>query len=551
MQSAKKTTKILSALSMAAAAVLASKAAHGATLSLYYGNDPSYSNSNNQIEIGTGYAPTGTGATNVGGANQYFTGETTVAITGLTQTITLPVGDYLSLAIDAVLTGNSNPDGGKSTGTGTKATTHQTQPAQLGLSSMSAYVFSNDANGSILTPLGLPGAVSTAANGGTTYFSTAVLNNAGGGNNPTKQGANINGTGSYNVIPNWVSQTSPGDVEPNQPGYDQGTHASGNVYINSAPFGGITPGTSGGTAASASNTTTGINELEQFATSNNVASYSNATDFLDSLIYQGLTKGVVTLTGAANTGATAYWSLATAGSSTAISQYKSVAFGGNDVATALPLLVIDVVQPGTVSTLQTSHAIVSLADTATDNTNYATPVAGTFSPATAPTLTIHGGQGGYTVAQVTAINAGAGDVDGNVPVTTWNPTTDAEIYGVDVKVGGQQATAGQLAALLNAINGGDGTTASTGVTAGTTDPSRGQVLAALDTGTTTYNLFLDFPGGGPSATDDLGLDFSGTNDANLVGYSFTAISVVPEPMSLSLLALGGVSLMARRNRRKA
>jgi hypothetical protein len=547
MQSAKKTTKILSALSMAAAAVFAAKAAHGATLSMYYGNDPSYSNSNNSVEIGTGYNPS-SGVANGTGGVQYFAHETSVTVTagpGGVQTINLPVGDYLSLAIDAVLTGNSNSDGGKSTGNAGK---HQTQPANLGLASMSAYVFSSDTNAHVLTPLGNPfaGPVSTAANGGTTYFSTGVVNTATGGT--TAQGPNGPASTSYNVIPNWVSQTSPGDVEPNEAGYDQGTHASGNIYINSAPFGGITPGTTGGTSESASNTTTGLAQIEQFA--GPAAGYNNATDFIDSLIYQGLTAGTVTLTGAANTGATAYWSLATAGTSTSLSQYKSTAFGqGGDTVSGLPLLVIDV---GTSVPPPLSHAVVSLADTATDNTNYATPVAGTFSPATAPTLTVHGGQGGYTVAQVTAINAGAGDVDGNVPVTTWNPTTDAEIYGVDVKVGGQQATAGQLAVLLNAINGGDGlATASSGVTAGTTDPSRGQVLAALDTGTTTYNLFLDFPGGGPSATDDLGLDFSGTNDANLVGYSFTAISVVPEPMSLSLLALGGVSLMARRNRRKA
>jgi hypothetical protein len=37
----------------------------------------------------------------------------------------------------------------------------------------------------------------------------------------------------------------------------------------------------------------------------------------------------------------------------------------------------------------------------------------------------------------------------------------------------------------------------------------------------------------------------------LTGYTFTAVSVVPEPMSLGLLALGGVSLMTRRSRRKA
>jgi len=549
MQSAKKTTKILSALSMAAAAVFASKAAHGATLSLYYGQDNPTA-SNNSVMIGTGYAPTGTGNTAANGADQYFNSSTGVVIAPVgATTITLPVGDYLSLAIDAVLTGNSNPDGGKSTGPTTKTANHAVQPVNLGLASLGAQVSSSDTNGTALTPLGETGAVSTAANGGTTYFSTGVLNNAGGAGGLTKQGPNLVGTGAYNVVPNWVSLTTVGDVEPNQPGFDQGTHASGNIFINSPIFGGITSGTSGGTSESASNTTTGIQQLEQFATSNNVASYSNATDFVDSLIYEGLTAGTVTLTGAANAASVSYWTLTTAGTSTSLSQYKNTPLGSGDTVNGLPLLVIDVV--GAPTTGVSSHAIVNLADTAADNTNYPTPVVGTFSPSTAPTLTITGHNGGYTTAQVTAINAGAGDIVGNVPVTSWNPTTDAEIYGVDVKVGGTQATAAQLAALISAINGDGVAPASSGVTVSTTDPSHGQVLAALDTGTTTYNLFLDFPAGGPSGTDDLGLDFSSTNDSNLSGYTFTAISVVPEPMSLSLLALGGIGLMGRRNRRKA
>jgi hypothetical protein len=368
-----------------------------------------------------------------------------------------------------------------------------------------------------------------------------VLSSAGG--HPTFTGfSKINqtiGTNTGNsTIPIWAAIATPGDVQPNLTGFDPGT-GSGQYGINGYNNGGNTSGT-GTTAA-------GIRGLTQFANqSSQTPSYGNATDFVDSLVYQGLTTGVVTLTPLAAASATSYWVNATKASGSSPSTYKTHNFSGADTITQLPVIVIDVVGPPPLS-----HAIVSLADSATDNTNYATPVAGTFSPSTAPTLTVHGGSGGYTVAQVTAINAGAGDVSGNVPVTTWNPTTDAEIYGVDVKVGGQQATATQLATLLNAINGGDGTVASAGVTAGTTDPSRGQVLAALDTGTTTYNLFLDFPGGGPSATDDLGLDLGATNDANLVGYTFTAISVVPEPMSLSLLALGGVGLMARRNRRKA
>jgi hypothetical protein len=73
----------------------------------------------------------------------------------------------------------------------------------------------------------------------------------------------------------------------------------------------------------------------------------------------------------------------------------------------------------------------------------------------------------------------------------------------------------------------------------------------LDTSSTTYNLFLTFSSGGPSAADDLGIDLSQTNDPYLAGYSFTAVAVVPEPMTLSLLTLGGIGVMSRRNRRKS
>ena len=75
-------------------------------------------------------------------------------------------------------------------------------------------------------------------------------------------------------------------------------------------------------------------------------------------------------------------------------------------------------------------------------------------------------------------------------------------------------------------------------------------LAGLDGGG-VYNLFLKFAAGGPGASDHLGLDVSTANDSNLVGYTFNAIAVVPEPMSLGLLAIGGVGLMARRTRRKS
>lgn len=530
MQSAKKSTKILSALSMAAVATLAAKSAHGATLSLYYGQDSGgLANSNNVVVVSPTYSPS-TSTQNTAGGFEYFgTSPTAVQIapSGPT-TITVPVGSYLSLAIDAVLTGNSNPDGGKKT-----STKNIQQPSFLGLSELGMTVTSTDASGAHLTPISNDAPGSSSASG--TYNSTANVNtvanlaNPGLGTPQTGPAQGSNG-GAYNVIPNWGAITAPGDIKPNVTGYTPGP-GNGNVGLN----GFIT----GGNTSVASSTAAGVNTLEEFASATNTAAYSNSTEFFDSLVYQGLTPGVVTLTPNVATSSSAYWTLKTAGApSGAASVYNPTTFSQADSINNAPMLVIDVV--GGAPTTTTGHAIVSLAATAAANSNYGSTVG---------SLTITGSAAaGYTVAQVTGLSSATG----NVTTSAWNATTDPEIYGVDVKVGGVQASAGQLATLLNAINGGDGAVlASAGVSATLTDPTGG-ALSGLDTGTTTYNLFLKFAAGGPSIPlDDLGLDLSGSNDSNLAGYTFSAVSVVPEPMSLGLLALGGVGLMSRRSRRKA
>jgi hypothetical protein len=64
-----------------------------------------------------------------------------------------------------------------------------------------------------------------------------------------------------------------------------------------------------------------------------------------------------------------------------------------------------------------------------------------------------------------------------------------------------------------------------------------------------YNLFLD-DASGPSSDNFLGIDLANSNDFNLNGYTVSAIAVVPEPMSLSLLTLGGLGLLNRRSRRQ-
>jgi len=548
---AKKSTKILSALSMAALSVMGAKAAHGATLNLYYGQDLTQTNSNNGIIVGTSYNPNA--AADAVGAPKFINkGATEQVVSQIaTTTITVPVGDYLSLAIDALLTGNSNPDGGLVEITGKPA-----QPSYLGLSELSLGVTSSDSTATFLTPISTDVGALSSFNGQPTYHSTAVVNSSQTSPTTTTvaQGPNSTLTGAYNVIPQWGSLASAdprADVQPNKTGYDLG-HGNGSVGLN-----GFTTG--GNTAVNAA-TAAGISTLEQFTTSNNVAAYTSATDYYDSLVFQGVSAGTVTLSPNIKLSGSSYWTVATHGTAAVststpgkTSVYQPTTMTGNDTVNQAPMLVIVVTGGVTSTTTPTSHAIVALAATA--NSNYGTTITngtgvsqGTFTPPSANTLTLTGGSGKYNIAQVTGISTNAGAAVGNVNVSGWNPASDPEIFGVDVKVNGTNASPSQLATLIAAI-GGTGAPASTGVVASTVDPTG--VLAALDTPTTSYNLFLTFAAGGPGAADNLNLDLSAANDAGLVGYTFSAVSVVPEPVSLGVLALGGLGLMSRRTRRKS
>ncbi len=130
MQSAKK-MKALSVLSMAVAATMGAKAAHAATVTLYYDNinvlDPS--------------------ATVVQSYNYGTAGGDQSQIP---LTINVPVGDTFQFGVDAVVTNNVNPDAGKKTGS--SATKDIVQPSFLGLATFSVVVPSTDTNASKLSP---------------------------------------------------------------------------------------------------------------------------------------------------------------------------------------------------------------------------------------------------------------------------------------------------------------------------------------------------------------------------------------------------------------
>jgi len=566
MRSAKKSTKILSALSMAAAGVFTSHAAHGATLSMYYGEETVVNHSNNGVFVASNFNPAST-TTDTVGQYKYLIGAS-AQVTSLVgpTTINVPVGDYLSLAIDAVLTGNLSSDAGDSAGG--NLTGSNVSPSYLGLSSLAIGISSTDQNATFLTPIGFsnaklssytnPAGANVSANTYNAFGYVNGLQNTGSTSTlPYGKAGTLgaNGGTSLGPVPQWDSIATPADVQPNVTGYDPGT-GNGNVGLNGFMNGG---NKQQGTT----------NEIVQFASQTNLNTYATATEFGDGIIFKGLAAGTVTLQPYVQKSASGYWSVKTAAHTTIAhgftttgagtkptthvagvpASYQVNTLGSADVVNNLPLLVINVGTTVT-TTAASHHAIVSLT-AAADTVNYGTTITngtgdhqGTFTPASANTLTVTGGGGQYNIAQVTGINSNNGDATGNVNVSGWNPASNKEIYGVDVKVGGSQASPAQIAALITEI-GGEGLIPASGggVTASATDPDSPAVLAALDTGTTSYNLFLTYAAGGPGASDNLGLDLSAANDPTLVNYTFSAVAVVPEPMSLGLLALGGVGLM--------
>jgi hypothetical protein len=363
----------------------------------------------------------------------------------------------------------------------------QVQPANLGLATLGTDVLSSDSNGSKLQPvLGAQADGSPSYAQGYAYSATISINQSAGNN--TDNGG----------IPNWQTITAPGDVEPN----------FGGVGLNS--------GTYGANASITSNYPSGIQQLTAFAGTS--ASYAQATEFFDSLRYQAKSSGNVTLTPQILPSYCSYWSLLTPGSSSAASMYQATVVWPSNVGN-LPVLVISIGTGG--------HSIVSLAAGTSPGSNYGSNIP--------PGLTLPS-------SQITGLNV----TTGSVAATGWTVASETEeLFGLDILYNGAQATSSQLSALITAINSGDAN-----VPANTSG-----LVASYDSPTqipfgAPYNLLLTYDGPGFGTADDLGIDLSTANDPLMAGYTVAAVAVVPEPISLSILAFGGMALMARRSRRK-
>ncbi len=155
------------------------------------------------------------------------------------------------------------------------------------------------------------------------------------------------------------------------------------------------------------------------------------------------------------------------------------------------------------------------------------------------TLTITGNNGNYT----TASDSFSSSSSGYVLTSAWNPTTDTEIYGLKISDSVAANLNADLAALVTQIDGGSYSGYS--VSASTADPASGDLTNITPGG---FNLFLTITAPTLGASSDyFGFDLSPFN-ANSDVLTASAIAVVPEPASLSVLTLCGLRLLARRRR---
>jgi hypothetical protein len=158
-------------------------------------------------------------------------------------------------------------------------------------------------------------------------------------------------------------------------------------------------------------------------------------------------------------------------------------------------------------------------------------------------LTVTGGNGVYTSAQVTGIAGSKGLGTGYVSVTGFNPGTDREVFAMDVLIDGTQATASEIATLVANIN----STHSYGYGSSIALASSpvGDAFASLSP-STPYNLFFTFDGltvGSNNFSFDLSQDPIYGANATVV-----AVAAIPEPSSLGVWLVISAAVILRRKR---
>jgi hypothetical protein len=152
-------------------------------------------------------------------------------------------------------------------------------------------------------------------------------------------------------------------------------------------------------------------------------------------------------------------------------------------------------------------------------------------------LNLTGGNGGYTTATASFSPTSTGYFS----VSTWNPTTDTEIYALNIADSVGDNLTNDLPSLASQINGT--TYSGYSVIASTIDPTG--VLAAGG-----YDFFIQVnnPTFG-TGTDYFGFDLSQFS-ANGDVLTASSIAVVPEPASFGAVAIASLALLSRRRRRR-
>jgi hypothetical protein len=442
---------------------------------------------------------------------------TQVSLDPTAPTVTVPIGDYFSFGVAAVLTNNANPLGGLATSDGQGGTI--VQPTNLGLVNLGYRVTNvsfNDADGSLLSPV-LNGARVFPG----LYNSTAV----------------IGGKGIGSTAPSGypITQGDPGDVQPSS----AAVSTIFQIYQQSSP-GAVSP------------TPAGMAVLQEFGSATGGA--SQAVTAFDTLGYQALKNGTVDLRPEVDPGTVLYWGETNPGTSSTPAAYRARFFSSSDTIHSLPFLTVVTGEPTPPHSIL-SFGVTSDAAHGPQITNGTSSYQGSFSGG-GNILTVSRGSGHYDIAQVTGIKSDVLQYDapfnasmpgtplGNVEANGFNPSSNPELWGLDILVNGTQATSNQIATLIADINSVGGGLQS-GLSASPT--------LANDPFASSYNLFVTANGAiTGNGNNFLGFDLSGSNDSNLLYYTVSAVAAtglgvaVPEPMSFGMLALGGVGLLLRR-----